>query len=167
MRRQNRIWTTELVSADLFQSEVSSAYHSGARAWEEEAPETDTDSDDMDAEFMEQYSSALDSQLRGTHMASSFARVGDDPTAAAAAGTPSAAAAGASPADGGAAADGGQQDAQGGEGELQPVDLDLNLVSNMLESFASQQGLPGPASNLAGMLGVPLSQLHAQSKQHR
>ncbi len=166
MRRKNPIWTAELVSADLFQSAVSSAYHSGARAWEEKAPETDTDSDDMDAEFMEQYSSALDSQLRGTHMASSFARVGDD-SAAAAAGTPSAAAAGASPSDGGAAADGGQQDGQDGEGELQPVDLDLNLVSNMLESFASQQGLPGPASNLAGMLGVPLSQLPGQSKQHR
>lgn len=156
----------------------------GAGAWRneqgfEEGPQTDTDSDDMDAEFMEQYSSALDSQLRGTHMASSFARVGDDPAAAAAAAArtsagPTPAAAGGSaagamaaqPAEAQGKAAVGEAGGEAG-GELQLVDLDLNLVSNMLESFASQQGLPGPASNLAGMLGVPLSRLHELAKQPR
>ena len=39
---------------------------------------------------------------------------------------------------------------------LQPVDLDLNLVENLLASYAGQQGLPGPASNLAGLMGISL-----------
>ena len=39
---------------------------------------------------------------------------------------------------------------------MQPVDLDLNLVENLLASYAGQQGLPGPASNLAGLMGISL-----------
>nr|CAD1825529.1 unnamed protein product [Ananas comosus var. bracteatus] len=38
--------------------------------------------------------------------------------------------------------------------ELTPVDVDFNLVKNFLDSFSSQQGLPGPASNLLGLMGV-------------
>lgn len=40
------------------------------------------------------------------------------------------------------------------EEEIQPLDLDLNLVSNLLESLASQAGLAGPASNLLQSLGI-------------
>ena len=40
--------------------------------------------------------------------------------------------------------------------ELAPVDLDLNAVEGLLASFHNQQGLPGPASNLAGLLGISL-----------
>ena len=40
--------------------------------------------------------------------------------------------------------------------ELQSVDLDLNLVENLLASYAGQQGLPGPASNLAALMGISL-----------
>ncbi len=40
--------------------------------------------------------------------------------------------------------------------ELKPVDLDVNLVENLLASYAGQQGLPGPASNLAGLMGISL-----------
>ena len=40
--------------------------------------------------------------------------------------------------------------------ELQPVDLDVNLVENLLASYAGQQGLPGPAGNLAGLMGISL-----------
>lgn len=40
--------------------------------------------------------------------------------------------------------------------ELTPVDVDLNLVKSLLESFSSQQGLPGPASNLLGLMGKQL-----------
>lgn len=40
--------------------------------------------------------------------------------------------------------------------DFTPVDVDLNLVKNLLESFSSQQGLPGPTSNLLGLMGVKL-----------
>lgn len=40
------------------------------------------------------------------------------------------------------------------EEEIQPLDLDLNLISNLLESLASQAGLAGPASNLLQSLGI-------------
>ena len=37
-------------------------------------------------------------------------------------------------------------------------DVDVNLVKSFLDSFSSQQGLPGPASNLLGLMGVQLPQ---------
>jgi hypothetical protein len=37
-----------------------------------------------------------------------------------------------------------------------PVAVDLNLVKNLLSSYNAQGGLPGPASNLLGMLGLDL-----------
>ncbi|KAJ1948624.1 hypothetical protein FBU59_001508, partial [Linderina macrospora] len=48
--------------------------------------------------------------------------------------------------------------ADGGEAAeyLADVDVDLNLVQNIVESFRSQQGLPGPASTLLGQFGVHL-----------
>lgn len=43
----------------------------------------------------------------------------------------------------------------GAEGSVMtPVDVDLNLVSNILESYSSQAGLAGPASNLLQSMGV-------------
>ncbi|XP_075492699.1 protein ecdysoneless homolog [Primulina tabacum] len=42
------------------------------------------------------------------------------------------------------------------EMEFTPVDVDFNLVKNLLESVSSQEGLPGPASNLLGLMGVKL-----------
>ncbi|XP_038166483.1 protein ecdysoneless homolog isoform X1 [Arvicola amphibius] len=39
---------------------------------------------------------------------------------------------------------------------IEPVDVDLNLVSNILESYSSQAGLAGPASNLLHSMGVRL-----------
>ncbi|PNJ40599.1 ECD isoform 8, partial [Pongo abelii] len=39
---------------------------------------------------------------------------------------------------------------------MAPVDVDLNLVSNILESYSSQAGLAGPASNLLQSMGVQL-----------
>ncbi|KAI3843425.1 hypothetical protein MKX03_024319 [Papaver bracteatum] len=53
--------------------------------------------------------------------------------------------------------------------ELTPVDV--NLVKSLLDSFSSQQGLPGPASNLLGLMGLQLHQpeddaaTHAASKE--
>ncbi|TRZ00723.1 hypothetical protein DNTS_007163 [Danionella cerebrum] len=40
------------------------------------------------------------------------------------------------------------------EEEIQPLDVDLNLVTNLLESLSSQAGLAGPASNLLQSLGL-------------
>ena len=40
--------------------------------------------------------------------------------------------------------------------QQQPLDLDVNLIANMLESFSSQNGLPGPVSNICGDLGISL-----------
>ena len=45
---------------------------------------------------------------------------------------------------------------EGSKGDLQPVDVDLNLVSNILDSFASQCGEPGPASNILQTMGIQL-----------
>lgn len=42
------------------------------------------------------------------------------------------------------------------EDEDAPVDIELNLVKNILESFKSQQGLPGPAGNMLNQFGIVL-----------
>lgn len=36
------------------------------------------------------------------------------------------------------------------------VDIDVNLMQNLLESFDAQQGLSGPMSNIIGSLGMDL-----------
>ncbi|TPX37482.1 hypothetical protein SmJEL517_g00703 [Synchytrium microbalum] len=40
--------------------------------------------------------------------------------------------------------------------EYMPIDMDVNLVKNMLESFQAQDGLPGPTSTLFESMGVAL-----------
>ncbi|NXC03158.1 ECD protein, partial [Orthonyx spaldingii] len=47
--------------------------------------------------------------------------------------------------------DSGAEDA-----ELAPVDVDMNLVANLLESYSAQAGLAGPTSNILQSLGVYL-----------
>ncbi|XP_036402320.1 protein ecdysoneless homolog isoform X1 [Megalops cyprinoides] len=42
------------------------------------------------------------------------------------------------------------------EEEILPLDVDLNLVTNLLESLSSQAGLAGPASNLLQSMGIHL-----------
>lgn len=42
------------------------------------------------------------------------------------------------------------------EEQIQPLDVDLNLVTNLLESLSCQAGLAGPASNLLQSLGIHL-----------
>lgn len=49
-----------------------------------------------------------------------------------------------------------EEDAGAGGSVMTPVDVDLNLVSNILESYSSQAGLAGPASNLLQSMGVQL-----------
>ncbi|XP_037997399.1 protein ecdysoneless homolog [Motacilla alba alba] len=40
--------------------------------------------------------------------------------------------------------------------ELAPVDVDMNLVANLLESYSAQAGLAGPTSNILQSLGLDL-----------
>ncbi|XP_069466638.1 protein ecdysoneless homolog [Ambystoma mexicanum] len=47
-------------------------------------------------------------------------------------------------------------DSDTAEHKVAPVDIDLNLVTNLLESYSSQAGLAGPASNLLHSMGVHL-----------
>ena len=57
-------------------------------------------------------------------------------------------------AEAGAGAAGGDD---GGAGAAEKaVDLDFNLVKQLLDSYDSQKGLPGPASNLLGSMGLRL-----------
>lgn len=48
----------------------------------------------------------------------------------------------------------GPSDAAATDAEMTPVDVDLNLVESILNSYSSQEGLPGPASNLLGLMGL-------------
>ena len=48
-----------------------------------------------------------------------------------------------------------QQQQQEGE-ELKPVDIDFNLVKNLLESYTSQDGGPGPTSNILQSMGIKM-----------
>ena len=43
-----------------------------------------------------------------------------------------------------------------GPGDLQPVDVDFNLVHNLLESYSSQMGGAGPTSNILHSMGVAI-----------
>lgn len=44
------------------------------------------------------------------------------------------------------------------EEDFTPVDVDINLVKSLIDSFSSQEGLPGPATNLLGLMGLQLPQ---------
>ncbi|KAJ3041051.1 hypothetical protein HDV00_009951 [Rhizophlyctis rosea] len=42
------------------------------------------------------------------------------------------------------------------DAEIRPVDMDVNLLKNFLESFSSQEGLAGPASSMMMSMGIGL-----------
>ncbi|MEW5316553.1 MAG: hypothetical protein WDW38_007920 [Sanguina aurantia] len=111
--------------------------------------------------FARAYDAALALELQGTKMAETFERLA----------LPSAGTSGSGTAGGGLDQQGGKGGGGGGgsgstapvgggnsgnQDDLQPVDLDLNLVKNLIRSYTSQQGMSGPASNLAGLLGLEL-----------
>jgi hypothetical protein len=109
--------------------------------------------EDSDDGFLPLYDSAMQAELAGTTLAQSFdfglgsggTRLGSGPS-----GNGAASSGGAGRAADMAAAAG--RDAQG----LQPVNLDMNLVRNLLRSYTAQQGSAGPAGNMAAMLGLSL-----------
>jgi hypothetical protein len=47
-----------------------------------------------------------------------------------------------------------EQDIDDEDDDFRPVDVDLNAVKNLLESYESQHGLPGPTSSILGGMGI-------------
>eukprot|EP00955_Chlamydomonas_euryale_P038629 351140-Chlamydomonas_euryale.AAC.49 len=84
--------------------------------------------------FDDMYSHVLEEQLLDTKMAETFERVQGKQGC----GSPP------------AVVDQAHNDAR------RPVDLDMNLVKNLLRSAAAQHGIAGPATNMAGILGLDL-----------
>ncbi|KAL3524930.1 hypothetical protein ACH5RR_013302 [Cinchona calisaya] len=85
--------------------------------------------------FMQSYSDALNKELKATTLGRSFVHANEEPLKK----------------------DEGTSNATDDmEEEFNPVDVDFNLVKSLLDSFSSQQGLPGPASNLLGLMGLQL-----------
>ncbi|KAJ7324207.1 hypothetical protein JRQ81_017227 [Phrynocephalus forsythii] len=61
---------------------------------------------------------------------------------------------------------GGLEENSGAEdSDTTPVDVDMNLVTNLLESYNAQAGLAGPASNLLQSMGIQLPE-NADNKPH-
>ncbi|KAF6815535.1 ecdysoneless-like protein [Colletotrichum sojae] len=52
--------------------------------------------------------------------------------------------------------DGDHSDSDSEKDDDKAVDVDYNLAKNLLESFKGQAGLPGPAGNILGMMGLQL-----------
>ncbi|KAJ7514822.1 hypothetical protein O6H91_23G061000 [Diphasiastrum complanatum] len=90
----------------------------------------------IDDVFMQEYSEILQQELKETSLAKTFARVEDMPSTSSQCRD--------------------IEEADGDTENLGPVDVNFNLVKNMLESYASQHGMPGPASNLLGAMGLQL-----------
>ncbi|ESR39500.1 protein ecdysoneless-like [Citrus sinensis] len=93
------------------------------------------DNNDGEDTFMSSYSDALNSELRNTSLKKSFIHANEEPFKK---------------------SEGASNATDGMDEDFTPVDVDLNLVKNLLDSFSSQQGLPGPTSNLLGLMGVKL-----------
>ncbi|KAK9052609.1 hypothetical protein SSX86_029239 [Deinandra increscens subsp. villosa] len=96
------------------------------------------DDEDEQTDFMSSYSDALSHELKSTTLDKSFVPANEPPV---------------KKTEGASNASGDVDD----EG-FTPVDVDLNLVKSFLGSFSSQEGLPGPASNLLGLMGLQLPQ---------
>ncbi|KAJ3677139.1 hypothetical protein LUZ60_002863 [Juncus effusus] len=130
------------IDADQFFKAMESVFNRQDEAEDEEESTSEMDFDDFgddeeqsddgnddndDDMFMESYSDALNKELSGSTVNKSFVR---------------------------AEQSNNNQAASNEEAELTPVDVDFNLMKNFLDSFSSQQGLPGPASNLLGLMGL-------------
>ena len=48
---------------------------------------------------------------------------------------------------------------------MQPVNVDFNLVKNLLDSYSSQAGGAGPASNILSSLGVNLPEQTSHNRE--
>ncbi|KAI7834846.1 hypothetical protein BX661DRAFT_168045 [Kickxella alabastrina] len=97
---------------------------------------TDKDApDDIMAIIMD----SMDQELAATHIGKSFVHC--------------------NPADGSEDTD----SADGHDDDMLDVDVDLNLVDNIVQSFRAQEGLPGPAGTMLGHFGVHLPHIDSDS----
>ncbi|PIM98968.1 hypothetical protein CDL12_28539 [Handroanthus impetiginosus] len=96
------------------------------------------ESEDMEEEgdeFMRSYSDALNKELKATTLDKTFVHAHEQSTTK---------------------NDEGTSNANDERDEFTPVDVDVNLVKNFLDSYSSQEGMSGPASNLLGLMGLKL-----------
>ncbi|KAL6225073.1 hypothetical protein ACLB2K_003925 [Fragaria x ananassa] len=98
--------------------------------------ELSEDIEDGEDTFMHSYSDALNEELKSTTLQKSFVCANEQAPKK----------------------DEGTSNAAEDMEDFTPVDVDVNLVKSLLDSFSSQQGLPGPASNLLGLMGLQLPQ---------
>ncbi|KAL7135482.1 hypothetical protein ABFS83_11G099900 [Erythranthe nasuta] len=101
----------------------------------------DEDSEDIEEggdEFMDSYSDALNKELKATTLDKTFLHASHDQSSKII--------------DEGATSSANDDEMD----EFAPVDIDINLVKNLLDSYSSQEGLSGPASNLLGLMGLRL-----------
>ncbi|KAJ2040211.1 hypothetical protein GGI08_008096 [Coemansia sp. S2] len=84
---------------------------------------------------------AMDQELSTTHVGKSFASAQQSPTTH----------------------EHPSSDLEDELGDVPDVDIDLNLVQNIVESFRAQEGLPGPAGTLLGQFGIHLPQIDSES----
>ncbi|KAE8655855.1 Protein SGT1-like protein [Hibiscus syriacus] len=94
-----------------------------------------SDQEDGENSFMHSYSNVMNDELKSTTLKKSFVHANEQ-TSNKNEGTSNA--------------------AEDMEEEFSAVDVDVNLVKNLLDSFSCQQGHPGPTSNLLGLMGVKL-----------
>ncbi|CAM8881615.1 unnamed protein product [Rhodiola kirilowii] len=116
----------------------------------EDGSSSDIDFDDSDEDieedikeeekdsFMQSYSDALNDELKTTTLEKSFIRADHYPEIA----------------NNNKAMSSNQTEDM--DVDFTPVDVDVNLVKSILDSISSQQGLPGPASNLLELMGIQL-----------
>ncbi|RDX81708.1 Protein ecdysoneless-like protein, partial [Mucuna pruriens] len=105
---------------------------------ESDGAELADDNEDGENTFMRSYSDAMNEELKATTLHKSFVRANEQISKK----------------------DQGMSNASEHimDEDFSPVDVDVNLVKSFLDSFSSQQGLPGPASNLLSLMGVQLPQ---------
>lgn len=104
---------------------------------ESDGVESAEDNDDEEDAFVQSYSDAMNEQLKATTLQKSFVRANEQIPKK---------------------DEGTSHAAEDMDEDFSPVDVDVNLVKSLLDSFSSQQGLPGPASNLLGLMGVQFPQ---------
>eukprot|EP00850_Spirogloea_muscicola_P007830 SM000040S14842 [mRNA] locus=s40:719871:721604:+ [translate_table: standard] len=134
-------------SAALASQDHGEEGQQGTDASERGASELETQRTE-EQQFDLEYEAAMQRELRGSTLAQSFEQV-----------APPAADVEARPKKcqqtkvGGRDSDDEDEYAEGG---MAAVDVDVNLVKSLLQSYSAQQGLPGPASTLLGAMGVDL-----------
>ncbi|GLT33673.1 hypothetical protein SLA2020_082380 [Shorea laevis] len=110
--------------------------------FEDEGDISDHDEDGEDT-FMPSYSDAMNEELKNTSLRKSFITATEHSSNK---------------------NEGTSSAMEDTDEDFSPVNVDFNLVKNLLDSISSQEGLPGPASNLLGLMGVQLPKDDKKSK---